>query len=192
MRKTFLLIASIAALIALALPNRAFGDSSLAVSSATVSQGSTFDVEVDISGAVDLYAYQLDLDFNPSVLQSTGVITEGTFFQSGGGFVPGTVDNKAGTITYNADSLLGPGPGMTGGGQLIVFEFSALAAGTSGLNLANITLLDSNLSDINFTSTDASVTVTGSGPVPTPEPGSLLLLASALGTVGLLALFKRI
>lgn len=176
----------------LVLSRATFADAVLSVSSPTsVSQGGTFDVEVDISGAADLYAYQLDLDFNSSVLQATGTITEGSFFQSGGGFVPGTVDNTAGTIAFNADTLLGPGPGLSGGGQLIVFEFNALAAGTSGLDLANIILLDSGLNNINFTSTDGSVTVTGSGPVPTPEPSTLVLLASALGSLALLFIFKR-
>ena len=192
MKKALFLVAIAATLVTLGLPNRAFADAVLSVSSpATVAQGSTFDVEVDISGAADLYAYQLDLDFNPSVLQATGTITEGGFFQSGGGFVPGTVDNTAGTITFNADTLLGPGPGLSGGGQLIIFEFDALAAGASGLDLANITLLDSNLNNIDFTSTNGSVTVSGSGPVPTSEPSVLLFLASAFGTLGLFTVFRR-
>ena len=157
----------------------------------TVSQGSTFDIEVDISGAVDLYAYQLDLAFNPTVLQATGTINEGSFFQSGGGFVPGIVDNTSGTITFNADTLLGPISGLTGGGQLIVFEFAALASGSSSLDLANITLLDSNFNNIDFTSTDGSVTVTGSGPVPTPEPRSFLFLSIGICSLLAVFLFKR-
>lgn len=192
MKKSLFLVAIAVALVALVLPSRAFADAVLSVSSpTTVAQGSTFDVEVNISGAADLLAYQLDLNFNPSVLQATGTITEGSFFQSGGGFVPGTVDNTAGTITFNADTLLGPGPGLTGGGQLIVFEFNALAAGTSGLDLANTILLDSNFNNINFTSTNGSVTVTGSGPVPTPEPSSFLLWAGAMGAIGLFGILKK-
>jgi general secretion pathway protein D len=160
------------------------GDTVVSVSSpATVSQGASFAVDVNIAGVTDLFAYQLDLNFNPSILQATGTITEGSFFQSGGGFVPGTIDNSLGSIASNANTLLGPGPGLDGGGTLIEFQFLAVAAGTSGLDLANIILLDSNLDNIDFTSTHGSVVVTGSGPTPTPEASTVLLLA-----VGMLAL----
>jgi len=184
MKRTMVLVASLAALVVLTLPGLAFGDTVVSVSSpATVSQGDTFTVDVDIAGVTDLFAYQLDLGFNPSVLQATGTITEGNFFQSGGGFVPGTVDNLGGTIVSNADTLLGPAPGLDGVGQLIVFEFKAFAPGTSGLDLANIILLDSSFNEIGFTSAEGSVVVTGSGPTPTPEASTVVLLV-----VGILAL----
>jgi general secretion pathway protein D len=184
MRKLILLVTFVAACVALSLPGTAFADTVLSVSSpATVSQGDTFTVDVDIAGVTDLFAYQLDLGFNPNVLQATGTITEGTFFQSGGGFVPGGVDNTAGAITFNANTLIGPISGLNGGGQLIVFEFMALAPGTSGLDLANIILLDSSLNEIAFTAADGSVVVTGGGPTPTPEASTFLLLG-----VGVLAL----
>jgi hypothetical protein len=184
MRKSILPIALVTACVALCLPGLAFGDAVVSVSSpATVSQGATFAVDVNIAGVTDLFGYQLDLGFNPSVLQATGTITEGSFFQSGGGFVPGTIDNTLGSITSNANTLLGPGPGIDGNGTLIEFQFLAVAAGTSGLDLANIILLDSNLDNIDFTSADGSVVVTGGGPTPTPESSSFLLLA-----VGIVAL----
>jgi len=177
----------------MSLPELAFGDAVVSVSSpATVSQGATFAVDVDIAEVIDLFAYQLDLNFNPSILQATGTITEGGFFQSGGGFVPGTIDNTLGSITSNADTLLGPGPGIDGNGTLIEFQFLAVGAGTSVLDLANIILLDSTLSNIDFTSTNASVTVTGSGPVPTPEPSTLMLLASASGPLALFWILKKL
>ena len=192
MRKLILLIALVTACVGLCLPGLAFGDTVVSVSSpATVSQGDTFAVDVNIAGVADLFGYQLDLNFNPSVLQATGTIAEGSFFQSGGGFVPGTVDNVGGTITSNADTLIGPISGLDGGGQLIVFEFMAFAPGTSGLDLANIILLDSSFNEISFTSAGGSVVVTGGGPVPTPEPAALTLIASALGAFALFGLLKN-
>ena len=181
MRKSILLIALVTACVALCLPGLTFGDAVVSVSSpAAVSQGDTFAVDVNISGVTDLFGYQFDLNFNPSILQATGTITEGSFFQSGGGFVPGTVDNVGGTITSNADTLIGPILGLNGSGQLIVFEFMALAPGTSGLDLANVILLDSSFNEISFTSANGSVVVAGSGPTPTPEASTFLLLAAGI------------
>ena len=173
-------------------PAGAFADAVLSVSSPpSVSQGDTFTVDVNIFGVTGLAAFQFDLGFDPSILKATGTISEGSFFQSGGGFVPGTIDNTAGTITFNANTLLGPGPGLDGSGTLMEFQFLALGPGTSQLDLANIFLLDPDSNSINYLFANGSVEVTGSGPVPTPEPGTLLLLTSALGSLALLTVFKR-
>jgi hypothetical protein len=194
MKRMMILLGSVATLIALTLPSSALGDTATlsAPTLGSVSQGTLFAVDVSISNAVDLSAYQLDLIFNPAVVQATGAIVEGSFFQSGGGFIPGTVDNTLGQIIFNADTLLGPGSGLSGGGTLIEFFFTASAPGTSLLTIQNEILLDSTGAQITDSTQDGSVTVTGGGPVPTPESGSLLLLASALGTFGLFAISKRV
>src|ERR1017187_8890134 len=72
----------------------------------TVALGQTFTLSVNISGAADLYGYQFDLGFNPTVLQAISV-TEGAFLGTGGPtiFLPGTIDNVGGSITANADIL---------------------------------------------------------------------------------------
>jgi hypothetical protein len=161
----------------------------------TVSQESTFTVDVNISAVTDLYDYQLDLAFNPTVLMATG-ITEGSFLPTGGPtiFIPGTIDNVGGSIAFNADTLQGPIPGVTSsaGGTLIEFDFTALAPGTSALTVQNESLQDSTQpfgDTIPDSTTAGSVTV--SGGVPIPEPGSLILLASAFASFVLFAVFKK-
>src|SRR5271169_1310827 len=106
---------------------------------ATSATGGTFTVDVNVSNVSDLYGYQLDLTFNPSVLSAVS-ITEGSFLQSGGNtttFLPGTIDNVGGTIALNADTINGAVPGVTGSGELIAFTFDAIGAGTSALGIQN-------------------------------------------------------
>jgi hypothetical protein len=109
----------------------------------TVTVGDTFTLDVDVTGATDLYAFQFGLTFNPSVLQLLSD-TEGAFLPGGGTTVNqalsqfpdlgGTIDNVAGSLTFAGDSLLGAVPGVTGNGTLGVLQFSALAPGTSALS----------------------------------------------------------
>jgi general secretion pathway protein D len=176
-------------------PAGAFADAVLSVSSpASVPQGSAFAVDVNVTGAADLFAFQLDLAFDPSVLSASG-ITEGTFLNGGDPsttfFIPGTIDNVAGTISLNADSLLSAVSGVNGDGTLLEFDFTALAPGSSALTIQNEILQDSSLAIVNDTVSNGSVTVTASGPVPTPEPSSLIFLAISFVALATFALLKR-
>lgn len=192
MKRTVIFVTSLVAMLILIAQGTPADSVTLnVVSPADVSQGSTFAVDVNISGVADLYAFQLDLDFDPSVLSLTSV-SEGVFLPSGGStfFIPGTIDNVGGSVTGNADTLLTAISGVSGTGTLIVFDFNALTSGTSALDLANITLLDSGLNNIDFTSTNSEVMVTG-GAIPTPEPNTLILLTVGLLSLGLSATFRR-
>ena len=59
--------------------------------SSGVSLGSNFTLDINIANVTDLYAFQFDIGFGPSVLQATSVV-EGSFLPSGGFtfFIPGT------------------------------------------------------------------------------------------------------
>lgn len=143
----------------------------------TVAAGQTFTLSVDISGTTDLYGYQFDLGFNPTVLKVLSV-SEGSFLPGGGAtlFVPGTIDNIGGTVSDNADVLSGAVSGVSGSGDLLDVSFEALAAGSSSVEVFNVLALDSFGLGIPVTTSPASITVTGS--LATPEPGSFLLLAT--------------
>jgi hypothetical protein len=149
----------------------------------TVDVGSLLDVIVDISSVTDLYAFQFDIGFDPAVLSAIDV-TEGPFLPSGGStfFLPGTIDNIGGSISFTADSLIGAIPGVSGDGTLATLSFQALALGTSPVDLSNVILLDSSFADISYNTAGASVNVV-------PEPGTLILLGS--GLLSALALKKR-
>lgn len=195
MRMRAVCISSILLAVAvLLIPGRASADAVLSVSSVpTVPQGSSFAVDVNISGAVDLYDFQFDLFFDPTVLQATNIV-EGAFLSDGGAtfFFPGFVDNSTGSITFNADTLETAIPGMNGSGTLIEFDFTAVATGTSFLNLDNIILGDSQGNLLSSSATNSSVTVTtGSTTIPTPEPGTLAFLAAGFLAIAAFSRFRR-
>ena len=148
-----------------------------AAPSATV--GENFTLSVEVSGASDLYGYQFDIGFDPTVLEAISV-TEGPFLGMGGPtiFVPGAIDNTTGSITANADILNGAVSGVTGDGDLLDISFVALAQGTSGVQIFNVTALDSLGLGQSFTTAGAEVDVLP-GSAPEPE-------ARALAALGLL------
>ncbi|MGC2657073.1 MAG: cohesin domain-containing protein [Bryobacteraceae bacterium] len=153
----------------------------------TEAVGQSFTLSVEISGASDLYGYQFDLGFDPTVLEATSV-TEGAFLAAGGQtiFVPGSIDNTGGSITANADVLNGAVSGVNGNGDLLDVTFKALTAGSSSVQVFNLIALDSLGLGQTETTSSSTVTVSFSA-VPEPRTG-LLLVA---GVVGLFA-FRRL
>ncbi len=156
-------------------------------SSLTVTAGQNFSVDVKILNVTDLYAFQFDLGFNPAVLKADSV-SEGTFLPFGGStiFVPGSIDNVAGDVSDNADTLETAVFGVTGSGLLASFDFTALAPTSSPLDIFNVILLDSSLNNIGALEAEGSVTVTPSA-VPEPRGSALLLCCSLL----LIAVLRR-
>lgn len=155
----------------------------------TVDQGVMFSLDIVIINATDLYSYQFDLGFDPSVLSSVDVL-EGGFLLSGGPtfFIPGVIDNVAGTISFTANVLLGAVPGVTGDGSLATVQFLALAPGISPVTLSSVILQDSNLVDITATVVDGSVEVTANG---VPEPSSRTLILLGMSVIGGVCKFRR-
>jgi adhesin HecA-like repeat protein len=179
--------------LASVLPSAAFADTVLSIvpASSTVSTGDSFAVDVNITGVTDLYDFEFDLSFNPAVLKATNIL-EGAFVSGKGStfFIPGTIDNTAGTITFNANTLLTAISGVSGSGTLVEFDFTALAGGTSSLDLANVILQDSTGAILDNTAASGSVNVQGTTAVP--EASVLMLLSAGLLALAGLTLKKKL
>ena len=77
------LLAGMGLLLALtASPSRASTIVGFDPTASDVSVGRTFSVDVTITGAADLYAFQFDVAFNPALVQVNSV-TEGSFWRTG-------------------------------------------------------------------------------------------------------------
>jgi hypothetical protein len=142
--------------------------------------GQAFILSVDVSGASDLYGYQFDVGFDPTLLRANSV-TEGSFLGAGGPtiFVAGTIDDTAGSITANADILDGAVSGVNGDGDFLDISFVTLAPGSSSVQIFNLTALDSLGLGLSFTTASSEVGVL---PGSAPEPEAWLL--ASLGLLG--------
>jgi general secretion pathway protein D len=153
---------------------------------AAVPAGQAFTLDVLVTDATDLYAFQFDIAFDPTLVQATAV-QEGGFLSAGGGatsFLPGSIDNLVGSVSFTAGTLTGPGPGTTGSGVVAHLSFQALAPGQGALSFGNVVLLDSALSEIPTAALGSTLTVAA-----VPEPASAALLT--LGLAGLAAGMRR-
>ena len=142
--------------------------------------GQQFTVGVYAQNYTDLYAWQFDLNWDPFVL-TLADITEGTALSKAGStfFVPGVISNTAGSATSNADTLLGSIPGATAArGSLAYFSFQAIATGITSLGLSQGILIDSDLDNIDFETSSATIAINST--TAAPEPGSLALIGMVL------------
>jgi len=139
----------------------------------TVQTGEIITVDAIVGPITDLYAFQFDWRFDPTVLSPVSV-TEGAFLTQGGptSFIGGLFDNANGVIAGTADSLTGPIKGVTGSGRLATATFTAIASGSTTLSIVNEIALDSNLN-------------------PIPEPSVVMWLLAAFAVLGCFAMNRR-
>jgi len=133
----------------------------------TVSVGSTFSVNVNVTNIVNFTSWQLDLYYLNSVLNCSNAV-EGPFLKTGGG----TYFSQTITNNYNSthgrllaySTLLGI-TSVSGGGVILIVTFKAVGGGITNLTLANTQLGDEKIppQPIPHTDINGVVIVAGAG-----------------------------
>ena len=108
--------------------------------------GEEFTIDITVTDVVSpaLWGWQAGMTFNPAVLEALSFV-EGPFLATGGTtlWVPGTINNLAGEITYYGCTLTAGSTPVTGSGTLASVTFRVKDYGTSALALASVRLIDS-------------------------------------------------
>ncbi|MBS1253148.1 MAG: hypothetical protein MAG451_02196 [Anaerolineales bacterium] len=134
----------------------------------------TRDLQVEIENPVDVYAFEIKLAFESSVIQISDANPDlpgiqvylGSLFTGQQHFVATNhVDNEARTIDF-AVALLGSAEPVSAGGDLITMTVRADSAGTSPLAFTHILLANRDAETITADSTDGTISVETSTTAP--------------------------
>jgi hypothetical protein len=128
------------------------------------SQGVSFPVNVSVQNVTDLYAFDISLYYNATLLGALS-LAEGPFLKSSGSTITikSEINDTEGKVRF-ALSLMSVPTGVNGSGTLftITFQSSTLATGESPLSLQDTDLSDSSWptpNPINHAVINGSVTV---------------------------------
>ncbi len=140
---------------------------SLAPNPLTLAVNDSGSVDVQISNAQNLGAFEFIITFDPAIVNVTGVtlgplLSSNTFTTT---LLGPLTNNNAGSVRFAAYTL-GTGAGPNGSGVLASVQLQAMQAGTSGLNFTKVRITDrSAVVDNAAAATNGSVIVgSGSGP----------------------------
>jgi len=123
----------------------------------TITPCEEFTVNIDIADVDFLYAWELKISFDPTLVECIDVV-EGSFLQSAGltVFVMGGIDNTAGYAWFGC-TLLSPAPSVTGSGTLATVTFHCLGPGDTDLHLYETLLYDETMTSIPHNTADGLV-----------------------------------
>ncbi|NIP40591.1 MAG: hypothetical protein GTN39_03655 [Candidatus Aenigmarchaeota archaeon] len=133
---------------------------SVSPSAQTAGVGDTVNVEIKISDANDLYGFQFNIEYDPSILRYER-IEEGDFLSNNGAdsTYPISPSVSSGLLKNIASTRLGPVGGLDGEGTLERITFTALSAGTSQIKISNIKFVNSQPEQIDTNGENGQVTV---------------------------------
>ncbi len=121
----------------------------------SASIGSTFTMNVRVKNVSDLYGYQFDVSYDPSILQAESV-KEGSLLKGIGStwFNTGKINNSTGLINDIYNVLMSVPEGASGNGTLASITFKKISDKDSQTELINAILSDSGARPISAKGTD--------------------------------------
>ena len=131
----------------------------------TVSVSQTITVELRINDVLNLYGAQVELVFDPAIVEVVdaydfvpGIQIEEGDFPVAEAKIRNQVDNRSGTIEY-AVSLQGDKPGVSGSGTLARITFHGLEEGISTVRFTRVILSDPQSVQISARTEDGVIVV---------------------------------
>ena len=141
--------------------------------SQTVTAGDPFHVNITVEDVVNMKGNAAGLNFDPDVMQVTG-ITEGDFLKTGGSTIGvGNWDNTAGTAAFGYSLGTGTWTTVSGSGTLATIEFDIYPDAPEGvydMSLTNVEIRDTNNELIQADISNDSVTVMSPPTTATATP----------------------
>lgn len=140
--------------------------------------GDNFSVDIFVENVEDLYGVDLDILFDPTIMDFVSYLP-GDFLRSEGDgtlILSPTIDQTNGLVDSYVETILGADNGVSGSGILLRLTFLAVSAGTGMIDVSGM-LCDSIPLEIEHDVVSGRVTVAE----PVPEPASILLLVCGLG-----------
>jgi general secretion pathway protein D len=125
----------------------------------TVAKGNTFAVNLQMSGAQNVYSVPVQMSYDPAKLQLVNVSNGGFLSQDGQAVaVVHREDESTGTLQITATRPPGAG-GVSGQGTVVTITFQAKASGQTPLTITRGGARDPGLQSIPVNGAQASVTV---------------------------------
>lgn len=103
-----------------------------------VAPGEAFSIDITVTNVTDLYAFQINMTFDPAVLNCTNV-DEGPFLGTAGStwWQDVTINNYDGWVFFGDSLFPAPPDGATGSGDLAMVTFNVVAEGESSMSFVS-------------------------------------------------------
>ncbi len=135
--------------------------------STTLQAGQSATLAVRITDVQDLYAYDITLRYDPTLVEVTS-IDNGSFLQ--GGFTAAQILDPAAGTAQLAFTSIPPFTAQSGSGELATFKVKAKSGGSARISIENIQLLKKDATAIEVTSASGLVTVNSGVSTEAPRP----------------------
>lgn len=129
----------------------------------TADEGDTITVSIPVDASTDLFAYDLVVTYDAALLDFDDASAT---FPAGG---HDSVTENTGTVEFT-HTRLGTSPGLAGAQTLVTFTFTVLGGGTTAIELATATFVDSLGGTIPLAAPVSSSIALTAAPAPSPSP----------------------